>query len=356
MTKKLYPLKFSPIPKERVWGGNRLAIHYNRNFDTNKIIGESWDISGFEEDSSIVSEGYLEKNNLYDIMETYMSEIVGEDNYKHYGNEFPLLLKTLDIQDKLSLQVHPDDETAFDRHNSYGKGEIWYIMDTTHNAKIYMGFNRDVTPSEFYERCKNGNVEDVLNIYTPKKGDFFYIKAGTVHSADKGIDIVELEKLSDVTYRLYDWGRENNPAIARDMHLDLAFDCIDYKKYDPVQYFRPAGWQSHHHVHEHIKDADKLPSTLLKNNFCTVTKLILSDTLHIYTDKYESFIIYYCTEGEAKIHLNTDKNEYSLKKGEVILIPASLDDFYITPISPNSEILECYIEAHEEEKDDYIEE
>ena len=125
MKKAIYPFKFIPQPKERVWGGHRLAAQFHKPFDAEKVIGESWEISGFEDDSSVIAGGWLDGNPLFDVIETYMDEIVGDDNYKRFGDEFPILVKLLDINDRLSVQVHPDDDTAFDRHNSYGKNEAW---------------------------------------------------------------------------------------------------------------------------------------------------------------------------------------------------------------------------------------
>ena len=226
MKKAVYPIKFIPQSKERVWGGRRLAAQFHKPFDPDAVIGESWEVSGFEDDSSVIENGWLEDNPLFDVIETYMDEIVGEDNYKRFGNEFPILVKLLDIQERLSVQVHPDDETAFDRHNSYGKTEAWYVLEADPTARIYMGFNRDLDAREFLDRCAAGTLEEVLNVVTPKKGDFFFIEAGTVHSAGGGLVIAEIQQLSDVTYRIYDWGRENNPATARQMHVDLTAQAL----------------------------------------------------------------------------------------------------------------------------------
>ena len=170
MKKAIYPIKFIPQPKERVWGGRRLAAQFHKPFDPDAVIGESWEVSGFEDDSSVIESGWLEDNPLFDVIETYMDEIVGEDNYKRFGNEFPILVKLLDIQERLSVQVHPDDETAFDRHNSYGKTEAWYVLEADPTARIYMGFNKDLDAREFLDRCAAGTLEEVLNVVTPRKG------------------------------------------------------------------------------------------------------------------------------------------------------------------------------------------
>lgn len=338
--KHLYPLKFTPVAAKRPWGNNRLATSWNKPFNPDETLGESWEVSGFAEDSSVVAEGYLAENALYDILETYMGDIVGEDLYKFYGNEFPLLIKLLDVQEKLSLQVHPDDETAFDRHDCYGKTEAWYILHAEPGSKIYMGFNRDMDPNEFYQRCKEGRVLDVLNVVEPKAGDFFFIEAGTVHSAEGGIVIAEVQQLSDVTYRLYDWGRELNPATRRETHLELAFDCINYKAYDPEKYFVPA---------------EQKEPLLTQNRYFTINRLDLQNSYHIYTDQYQSFILYFAIDGEAVIASPNGKPgpEYRIQRGEWILIPAAYPDFILSGATPNTQVLEVCIRP-EEEKDTYL--
>lgn len=324
--KQLYPLKLQQILKSRIWGGELFG----------DSIGESWEVSGFEDESSGIQGGYLDGNALYDIIETYMGDIVGDDVYKYYGNEFPLLVKTLDIKDKLSVQVHPDDETAYDRHNSYGKCEAWYILDASEDSVVYMGLNRDIDPNEFYRRCKEGNIEEVMNVYHPQKGDFFFIEPGTIHSAGNGLVIAEISQICDVTYRLYDWGRENNPATARQMHHEYAFDCINYTKYDEEKFYIPASHRHEHHI-------------LTDNGHFKLSYLETTDALHIYTDRYESFILYYCIEGGAEIG---NKGDF-IKQGEWVLIPAGYSDFILKPTSPHSKFLEAFV-PKQEEHDSYL--
>ena len=341
MKKAIYPIKFIPQPKERVWGGRRLDAQFHKPFDPDAVIGESWEVSGFEDDSSVIESGWLEDNPLFDVIETYMDEIVGEDNYKRFGNEFPILVKLLDIQERLSVQVHPDDETAFDRHNSYGKTEAWYVLEADPTARIYMGFNKDIDAREFLDRCAAGTLEEVLNVVTPKKGDFFFIEAGTVHSAGGGLVIAEIQQLSDVTYRIYDWGRENNPATARQMHVDLALTCINYRKYDGSG-FVPAGGNA--------------PSKKLVECKCfTANELLLTDPLRVWPDRYESFLLYCCLEGEAVITPSDSSQPTPLLRGEWVLIPAAMSDFVLSAITAGTRLMEVYI-GKVEEKDSYIKE
>ena len=372
MKKAIYPIKFIPQPKERVWGGRRLAAQFHKPFDPDAVIGESWEVSGFEDDSSVIESGWLQDNPLFDVIETYMDEIVGEDNYKRFGNEFPILVKLLDIQERLSVQVHPDDETAFDRHNSYGKTEAWYVLEADPTARIYMGFNKDwyvleadptariymgfnkdIDAREFLDRCAAGTLEEVLNVVTPRKGDFFFIEAGTVHSAGGGLVIAEIQQLSDVTYRIYDWGRENNPATARQMHVDLALTCINYRNVDLaltcINYrkydgsgFVPAGGNS--------------PSKkLVECKYFTANELQLTDPLRVWPDRYESFLLYCCLEGEAVITPSDSSQPTPLLRGEWVLIPAAMSDFVLSAITAGTRLMEVYI-GKIEEKDSYIKE
>ena len=341
MKKAIYPLRFVPQPAERVWGGHRLATQFHKPFDPEKLIGESWEISGFEDGSSVIDGGWLDGNPLFDVIETYMDEIVGDDNYKRFGDEFPILVKLLDINDRLSVQVHPDDDTAFDRHNSYGKNEAWYVLDADPDARIYMGFNKDMDVREFLDRCAAGTLEEVLNVVTPHKGDFFFIEAGTVHSAGGGLAIAEIQQLSDVTYRIYDWGRENNPATARQMHVDQALSCINYRKYDGSA-FVPAG-------------GDAPSKRLVTSKYFIANELNLSSPVRIWPDRYESFILYSCLEGEASLTPSDSKENYTLLRGEWILVPAAMSEFVLAPSVPGTKLMEVYI-GKTEEKDDYIKE
>ncbi len=205
MEKKLYPFKFIPVASRRPWGGDALAKKLGKRFvecddegneteiAPDAVIGESWELADMGFVDSVISEGWLAGNTIGEIMETYLERVTGEDVYNYYGRQFPLLVKFLDINGKLSVQVHPDDEIAAQRYDALGKAEIWYVMDAKPDAKIYMGFNREMTAQEFYDRCKNGTVEQVLNVISPKKGDVIFITPGTVHAAEGGLLIAEVQ-------------------------------------------------------------------------------------------------------------------------------------------------------------------
>lgn len=308
----LYPLKFKPILKERVWGG------------------EVWQISGVEGDISLVSNGFLKENTINDLLETYLGEIAGDEIYESFGNIFPILVKILQINDSLSLQLHPSDEISLERHDSYGKTECWYILEAKPTARIYLGLNKDLTPQEFYDHCTNDSVEGIMNVITPKKGDFIYIKPGTLHAATGGITVAEIQQVSDVTYRVYDWGREHNPETAREMHLDLAIDCINYNKMDI-------------HAPYYLYDGEYLSQeenrrTLLNEEHFKVDILSVNEIERLESDNFQSFIIYFTTEGEAIIR--GGNGEVSLKRGECTVVPAYLGEYTIEKVTQKCHLLE----------------
>ena len=300
MEKKLYPLKFIPLAIRKPWGGNALVTQLGKNFvecddEGNEVvlsvdekIGECWELADMGAEDSVVSEGWLAGNAISDLMETYLERIVGENVYNFYGRQFPLLIKFLDINDKLSVQVHPDDDVAAERYDSLGKAELWYVVDAKPGAKMYCGFAKEVTAQEFYDRCIKGTVEEVLNVIYPKKGDVIYVTPGTVHAADGGLLIAEIQESSDMNFRLFDWGRELNPETARKTHLEEAIDMIDFKAFNPELYRKGPLWgeecghehchchDGEHHHHSHPVEA------LVESPQFNVTKISLSDPLHIY--------------------------------------------------------------------------
>lgn len=315
---KLYPIKFIPDARERIWGGDYLAKVLKKDFDEDSIgkaIGESWELWSLYGGSSTVQNGFLAGNTLDELMEIYLGDLVGENVFNYYKGEFPLLVKILHIKDRISVQVHPCDELAMERENSYGKAELWYIMDAKPGAKLYVGFNKDVTPVELYEKCKDGSVTELLNCFTPKKGDCIYIKPGCIHSAEGEVVIAEIQQSSDISYRLYDWGRENNPQNARRIDLEDAIDVIDYSCLEKEKYYF----------------SNVTGSTVVANtaNFIVET-LELEKPVTVVPSLKGSFTVYTCVQGDATIKMN-DGTEYPVRMGESILIPASMEDFTLSP-------------------------
>jgi len=358
----LYPIKFIALPSRRPWGGSALIDTLGKSFvevdeSGNETaltiadrIGESWELADMGAQDSVVENGWLAGNTISELMETYLDRIVGEDVFDYYGTQFPLLIKFLDINDKLSVQVHPDDEVAQERYDSLGKAEIWYVMDAKPGACVYMGFNRDVTPQELYDRCHNGTVEEILNVIYPKKGDSILITPGTVHAADGGLLIAEIQESSDMTFRLYDWGREFNPATARKMHLDEAMDVIDYKKYDPQMYRKGPLWGGE------ACPENEVGTVLAKRPEFTATKIKVDAPLKVSTETFGSFVVYVCPEGEASIQVPAEGDKmdsYQIKKGDTYLIPADMPDFFIVPRQKGTILIEGMIEKREI-KDSYV--
>ena len=324
---KLYPLKFIADPRERVWGGNYLVKSLKKEFDQDmleKPIGESWELWSLYGGSSVVLNGYLAGNTLDELMEIYLGDLVGENIFSHYNGDFPLLVKILDIKDKISVQVHPNDEIAMEREDSYGKAELWYILDAKPGAKLYVGFNKDVTPVELYNKCKDGTVTELLNCYTPKKGDCIYIQPGCIHAAEGEVIIAEIQQSSDITYRLYDWGRENNPKTARRIDLEDAIDVIDYSKFEEDKYY--------------FKEVTG-NTTVVDTSKYIVKTIDLAQQLRVIPSELGSFIVYMCIQGNATIKLN-DNTTYPITKGETIFIPASMEDFVIVPGEGNPQLLQ----------------
>ena len=374
MEKKLYPFKFIPVASKRPWGGDALVKVMGKNFvecdeEGNEVklgadvkIGESWELADMGIEDSVVADGWLAGNTISELMETYLERIVGEKVYNYYGRQFPLLIKFLDINDRLSVQVHPDDEVAAERYDSLGKAEIWYVMDAKPGAKIFAGFNKEMSAQELYDRCKNGTVEEVMNVITPRKGDSLLITPGTVHAADGGILIAEIQESSDMTFRLYDWGREFNPATARPLHLEEAIDIIDYRKFDDSLFLKGPLWEKECHCHDdecHCHE-DKVAETLAERPEFCATKINLTDPLHIYTEQFESFIVYICVEGAASIQVpsKNDRGEdcmenYEFAKGETVLVPAEMPDFFLVPRDRSTVLLEAVCRP-EEGPDAYI--
>jgi mannose-6-phosphate isomerase len=312
------------------------------------LIGESWELADMGFEDSVIANGWLAGNTIGELMDTYLERVVGENVYNNYGRQFPLLIKFLDINDKLSVQVHPDDVVAAERYDSLGKTEIWYVMDAQPGAKIYCGFTREITAQEFYDRCRNCTIDQVLNVIEPKKGDVLFITPGTVHAADGGLLIAEIQESSDMTFRLYDWGREFDPATARKMHIEEAIDVIDYRPFDFSNYKH-----AHDHEHEVIESLVECPQF-------NVSKINLTDPLHIYTEKFNSFIVYVCLEGAASIQVPSTKENgeacmenYEFAKGETILVPADMPDFFLVPRDRSTKLLEA-VTRPAEEIDEYI--
>lgn len=325
---ELYPLKFTPIFKERIWGGNKLQTLLGKDIGVETPIGESWELSSVEDNISVVSNGFLEGNDLQELIEIYMGDLVGEEVFEKFGLEFPLLVKLIDANDDLSIQVHPGDDIARERHGAFGKTEMWVALDGNENSRLISGFNRDTNKDEFLEKLENNTLVDLFNFETVKKGDVFFVPAGRVHSICAGNLVAEIQQTSDVTYRIYDYDRRDSQGNSRELHLDLSLDVIDYTKVKDTKI--------------NCESKENEPVELVSCNYFTTNRLLINKPLGRDYYSIDSFVIYLCTEGSCQIG-EPDGIKETMKKGDTVLIPAALNSVEIIPFSEKVELLEVYI-------------
>ncbi len=298
---ELYPLKFEPLLKDKVWGGNALERDFNKKPAGLPNIGESWELSSVDGNLSVVSNGFLAGNNIEELIEVYMGDITGDSIFEKFGNEFPLLIKFIEAREDLSIQVHPGDAMAKERHNAYGKTEMWYILESEKDSKIYTGFREGVT-KEMYEEvnCKWDACLNCLYIETAEPGDTFFTPAGRIHAIGKGIVLVEIQQTSDLTYRISDWNRKSNGKVKRELHLDLALEAMDFNAAGKIK----------------LKKEPELNKTenLVNCEFFTTNILHFNKAIKKEYYLIDSFVVYICIEGEFQIRW--DGNSEKVTKGE----------------------------------------
>lgn len=322
---KLYPLKFTPISKYRIWGGDKLNTELNKNFNAENI-GESWEISDVEGDETKTANGLLIGKTLKELISEYKGDFVGNAVYKKFGNEFPLLIKFIDAKTPLSIQVHPSDEIAKQRHNSFGKNEMWYVMQADENSELIVGFDSELNQTTYQEYLDANKVLDVMHHENVKKGDTFYIPTGRVHAIGAGVLLAEIQQTSDITYRIYDYDRvDNQTGKKRDLHNDLALDVIDFEVQD-------------NYKTDYSKDLNT-SNKLVHSPYFISNYLNVKGSLHKDYSTIDSFVIYICVSGLVNIVENDII--YTLKKGETLLIPASIQNIELIA-EDNSEVLEVY--------------
>jgi mannose-6-phosphate isomerase len=323
MSQSLYPIKFAPILKDKIWGGQKLKTILNKNSDLPNI-GESWEISDVEGDTSIVSNGSLKGQSLRQLLETYKADLVGLQNYRIFKNKFPLLIKFIDAKEDLSIQLHPNDELAAKRHNSFGKTEMWYVFQADKDSNLIVGFNQKMTPELYLKHLNDKTLTKILNFDKVKEGDTYFVEVGRVHAIGAGVMVAEIQQTSDITYRVYDWDRVDADGNERELHNDLALDAFDF---DMEENFKVSYDKTENQSNEMVS------CPYFTTNYLKVNKTLKKDNYH------GSFIIYMCVDGEAKIL--TDGFSESIKKGETILLPAIIENYEIS--SKNATLLEVYV-------------
>lgn len=323
---ELYPLKFKPVYKDKIWGGNKVKTVLNQDFSPLPNCGEVWVLSGVEGSQTEVENGYLAKNDLNELVEIYMSDLVGDKVYTKFGNEFPILIKFIDANDWLSIQVHPDDELALQRHNCLGKTEMWYILDAEKDSELISGFSQKVDAAGYQKHLKNKTLKEILNFEKVEKGDVYYMPAGRVHALGPGILLAEIQQTSDVTYRIYDWDRIDSAGMTRDLHIEEALDAIDFsveKKYKT----------------EYKAELNKT-SDLVDSPYFTTKILEFDARLKKDYSELDSFVIYVVAEG--KFEIISGDTKCTAQMGEAVLIPATVNHIEFNPKMP-SKLLEVYM-------------
>jgi mannose-6-phosphate isomerase len=322
----LYPLKFKPIFMDKIWGGQKIKTELGLDYGDLPNCGEAWMISGVKDHESVVSEGFLKDNELNELIEVYMADLVGEKIYDTFGNEFPLLIKFIDANDWLSIQVHPDDELAKKRNIGYGKTEMWYTLGADEDTQLISGFNQEMDENKYLNNLNNGTLKEIMNFEDVKKGDVFFMPAGRVHAIGPGMLLAEIQQTSDTTYRIYDWDRVGVDGIPRELHTEEALEAIDFEKYNK--------YKTDYKVE--LNDSSKVVSCdKFTTNIIEFDKPLSKDT-----EIMDSFIIYIGLEGDSI--LVWDEGEVKINKGEAILVPAYLSQISLVP-KTNSKLLEVYI-------------
>lgn len=324
---RLYPLKMVPQIKDKIWGGKRLRDILGKAGASEKA-GESWEISGVQDNISIVENGFLAGNNLQELIEVYMGDLVGDKIYEKFGIEFPLLIKFIDASEKLSIQVHPNDEMARERHNSYGKTEMWYILYAEKDSELIAGFNKKIDKNIYLKHFKNKTLNKILNIVKIHSDDVIFLPAGRIHSIGAGILLAEIQQTSDITYRIYDFDRLDDKGNPRELHNDLALDAIDYGFYN--NYKQDYKTKSN-------ESSELVSCKYFTTNILSFNKPVIREYINI-----DSFVIYMCLDGELSIDYRDNDSE-KIRKGETVLIPAELDNLVLEPVV-QSKILEIYID------------
>lgn len=318
---KLYPLTFKPIFKEKIWGGTKIKTFLNKDFAPLNNCGESWELSAVPRDQSVVANGSLAGKTITEVLKEYKHQLLGQHNYARFQNEFPLLIKFIDAASDLSVQVHPDDVFSKDLYgpDASGKSEMWYIMQADEGASLISGFTQKIDKTEFKARLAQSRLEEVLNREEVKAGDVFYIPAGRIHTIGKGLLIAEIQQTSDVTYRIYDFDRIDTSGQKRELHVDKAAEVLNFDVLDAYK--------------TQYEDKLNTAAPLVDTKHFTAKKWKINKEISMDLSSVDSFIVLIGVEGESTFKCEDD--QYKLKKGNVYLIPACVNELTFKAESPS---------------------
>lgn len=301
----MYPLKFHPILKERLWGGTKLKDVLGKPIEST-ITGESWELSAVSEDVSVVANGELSGTSLQQLIDVKPEKLLGRHVFERFGKDFPILIKFIDAKQDLSIQLHPNDELAKKRHDSFGKTEMWYVMDADKDANLIVGFNKDVTKEEYTQSLENDSLPEILNYEKVREGDTFFINTGKIHAIGAGVLLAEIQQTSDITYRVFDFNRKDKNGNFRELHTELALDAIDYTKKDDFK----VGYSAKQNA----------VNAMVECPYFTTNYLNLTKNLNQDVKSRDSFTIYMCVDGSATI--TNEFGSAEVKKGETVLVSA----------------------------------
>lgn len=319
----LYPFKFHPIIKEKIWGGQKLQQYLNKRITSTKA-GESWEISDVEGDTSIVSNGALAGTTLKLLIENYTTDLLGHKNYKQFGTKFPLLIKFIDAKADLSVQLHPNDALAKERHNSFGKTEMWYVVQADTDSNLIVGFNQKMTKELYLKHLEAKTLQGILNFDKVEAGDTYFIEVGRIHAIGAGVLLAEIQQTSDITYRVYDWDRIDSEGNPRELHNDIALEAFDFDM--------PDNYKVNYSL-------ESKPSTELVSCPYFTTNIIEVQNTRSIKNTHDSFVIYMCVEGSGSLEFEGDSIEFS--KGETVLVPACIKRISIS--ANHTKLLEVYV-------------
>jgi mannose-6-phosphate isomerase len=305
-----YPLKFTPILQEKIWGGTKLKYLLNKASDKNNI-GESWEVSTVKNYVSVVANGAYRGTDLQSLIKKFKADLVGEKVYKTFGNDFPLLIKFIDAKEALSIQLHPNDTLAKKRHNSFGKTEMWYVMQADREANLIVGFKEDCDKETYLKYLSENKINDLLNNDIVKSGDVYFIPTGRIHAIGAGILLAEIQQTSDITYRIYDWDRKDITGKGRELHTDLALEAIDYKAQKSYK--------------TDYKALQNEVSSVLTCPYFTTNIINLNGEIKLDNSQKDTFIVYICTEGTVTLEFGK-KDVINLNFGECVLVPNKLNN------------------------------
>ena len=299
--------KFKPLLKQTLWGGNKIIAFKHLDLQM-EHVGESWEVSGIKGCESVVAGGPDEGKGLNQLVHEQKGLLVGKENYKRFGDEFPLLIKFIDAHQNLSIQVHPDDETARRHGKGHGKTEMWYVLKSASGAQLYNGLRQHITPETYKQMVEDGTITNALAHYTVHEGDVFFIPAGRIHSIGAGAFVAEIQQTSDVTYRIYDFKRKDKDGNYRELHTEKAAEAIDYTVHENYRtYYEPM--------------QDEGVQLIACPHFTTAV-YDLNDPMTIDYSELDSFVVYIGLQGSCE--LTDDHGEtISFREGESVLIPAT---------------------------------